>query len=624
MEERPLVSVVVPAYNRAATIGNCLRSIQAQTHQNWEAIVVDDGSIDRTPEVVAQLAREDARIRLIRLDCNRGAQAARNAGIRAAQGDWIAFLDSDDQFLPNSLELRLAVTRKEEVRVVYSEFNVIREDGSMNPYELPPMAGWVYERLLEREGPTFQGLLVSTDALRRINYLDEHILAFQEWDTAIRLAKYYPFGFERRPTYIWDCRTPNTISKDLRRSARGYEEVFHKHYVAILRWAGPRALARHYRVAADWYRRGEDQRAARRCLMLAFLWSSLDPKALSHKLRQLLIRTKPIWPIPTLRKNTPHRIGPQFRNQLAGLLHLNEITNVRTQLQTTGHTGNVFKVGLLAQAGTPHTVIIKKVENSSDYLFYKEVLEPFNLDSPKMYGTVGTEDGLFLVMEYISHKPISWADEERFTQAVNWLIKKDSIIHDNFSRVRESSYMKSLSASPHFRYRIDQCLDIFSKGVDLNVHPVISSNTLQALRDEKECLYEVATRVSEEGRATVSHYDFQMHNILFGSEDREGRIYVIDWAEPKIDSVCMDLIGLLHCAPEAIRQKLMEMYRSQVDFENFQAIYKQSEFLVDLSEVAWMVEMLINGRRESVDVSALELQARRFQNNLANVQRRPS
>ncbi len=288
MKKKPLVSVIVPAYNRAATIGNCLRSVQAQTHQNWEAMVVDDGSRDGTTEVVAQLAREDARIRLIQHDRNRGAQAARNAGIRAAHGEWIAFLDSDDQFLPNSLELRLEVARKEEVLVVYSEFNVIIEDGSMIPYKLTPMSGPIYQRLLEREGPTFQGLLVSSDALRRINYLDEHIVAFQEWDTAIRLAKYYPFAFEGRPTYVWDCRTPDTISKDLTRSGRGYEQVFHKHYAAILRYAGPPAMARHYTIAADWYRRGGAHRSVRRCHFMALFWSTLDLRPALQKLRQRL------------------------------------------------------------------------------------------------------------------------------------------------------------------------------------------------------------------------------------------------------------------------------------------------------------------------------------------------
>src|SRR5215217_3652483 len=99
MVNDPLISVVIPAYNRAATIEDCLRSVQAQTYQKWEVIVADDGSGDATVEIVKRLAREDARIRLVRHERNRGAQAARNSGIHAAKGSWIAFLDSDDQFL---------------------------------------------------------------------------------------------------------------------------------------------------------------------------------------------------------------------------------------------------------------------------------------------------------------------------------------------------------------------------------------------------------------------------------------------------------------------------------------------------------------------------------------------
>ena len=288
----PLISVVIPAYNRAATISDCLRSVQAQTYQDWEAIVVDDGSTDSTPEVVTQLAREDARIRLIRQDRNRGAQAARNVGIQAAQGKWIAFLDSDDQYLPHSLESRLEVARAEKVSVVHSSCNIIESDGVMKPYRVEVISGQVYRRLLENEGPTFPGLLVSKKALKRINYLDEKIISYQEWDTVIRLAKFYPFGYEARPTFSWDCRGSDTISKQMVRAGRGYEQVFHKHYVAILRYAGPRVLARHYRIAADWYQRGGDQQAVRRCNFMALVWSSLDSRTALRKMWQLLMNPR--------------------------------------------------------------------------------------------------------------------------------------------------------------------------------------------------------------------------------------------------------------------------------------------------------------------------------------------
>ncbi len=285
---QPLVSVVIPAYNRSNTIVSCLRSVQEQTYKNWEAIVVDDGSVDTTCEEVERLAREDNRIRMIRHESNKGAQAARNSGIYAARGEWIAFLDSDDQFLPNSIESRLHVAMEQKVAVVHSSAFIVEEDGSKRKYNVPPMTGYVYKALLEREGPVFPGLLVLKEALKRIEFLDENIVAFQEWDTAIRLARFYPFGFQPEPTFIWDCRYPDTISKDFIRNGKGYEQVFLKHFWAILRYLGPSALARHYRLAARWYQRGGDMQSERRCNLKAFIWSSVDPRTAVSRIKRLL------------------------------------------------------------------------------------------------------------------------------------------------------------------------------------------------------------------------------------------------------------------------------------------------------------------------------------------------
>jgi len=218
----PLITVVVPAYNRAAMINDCVRSVQAQTYPRWELIVVDDGSRDGTPEVVARLAQEDPRIRLIRQPRNGGAQAARNAGIRNANGEWVAFLDSDDQYLPDSLERRLSLAKAEDVSVVHSECYIIEPGGAKKVYLVPPVTGAAYSTLLSHEGPLYQGLLVRKGALEKIGYLDESITAFQEWDTSLRLAKYYRFAFEKTPTFVYDCRFDDTMSKDPRRGGRGY------------------------------------------------------------------------------------------------------------------------------------------------------------------------------------------------------------------------------------------------------------------------------------------------------------------------------------------------------------------------------------------------------------------
>src|SRR6266511_1012520 len=97
----PLVSVIMPTFNRADTIRRAIRSVQAQTFTDWELIVVDDGSTDNT---VALIEGCDPRLKLIRQE-NQGTAVARNAGLSASAGSYIAFLDSDDEWLPHHLEL---------------------------------------------------------------------------------------------------------------------------------------------------------------------------------------------------------------------------------------------------------------------------------------------------------------------------------------------------------------------------------------------------------------------------------------------------------------------------------------------------------------------------------------
>jgi glycosyltransferase involved in cell wall biosynthesis len=281
----PLVSVVIPAYNRRDCIERAVASIQRQTHENWEALVVDDGSTDGTRGLVETLARRDSRIRLIRHERNRGAQAARNSGIDTARGEWIAFLDSDDTWLPQSLEVRLRLAREEQVLVVHSGGDVLQGDGVTKSYFVPPMAGYVYGELLQREGPLFQGLLVAKQALRQIGGLDARIAAFQEWDTALSLAKHYRFGFVPESTFVYDCRRTDTMSKQFRNAGVGYEQVFHKRYLDIWWTAGPGALATHYRRAEKWYEAAGSRSQAWRCALLARVWSCVDVRTAVQSIR---------------------------------------------------------------------------------------------------------------------------------------------------------------------------------------------------------------------------------------------------------------------------------------------------------------------------------------------------
>jgi glycosyltransferase involved in cell wall biosynthesis len=133
-----LVSVVMPAWNAAATIARSIDSVLSQSHAQVELLVVDDASTDATARIVSGHAASDARVRLLRQAANGGVAAARNAGIAAARGEYVAFLDSDDWWHPRKLELQLAQMRSEGARVSYCSYQRVDEGGRVLSLVVPP------------------------------------------------------------------------------------------------------------------------------------------------------------------------------------------------------------------------------------------------------------------------------------------------------------------------------------------------------------------------------------------------------------------------------------------------------------------------------------------------------
>lgn len=124
----PLVSVIMPAYNAAEYIAEAIASVQAQTVQDWELIVVDDCSTDDTVDVIRKYAAEDERIKPIFSPENRGVAAARNTGLDHVSGRYVALLDSDDLWRPRKLEMQLSVATEREADIIYCSYSMI--DGS--------------------------------------------------------------------------------------------------------------------------------------------------------------------------------------------------------------------------------------------------------------------------------------------------------------------------------------------------------------------------------------------------------------------------------------------------------------------------------------------------------------
>lgn len=126
---KPLISVIMPAYNAGRFIEEAIRSVMEQTYTNWELLVLDDGSRDDTLAIAQRLAAEDNRIRVLPNEQNMGVAKTRNRGFDLCRGDYAALLDSDDRWYPQKLEKQLALARQTDADVIYCSYGIVDELG---------------------------------------------------------------------------------------------------------------------------------------------------------------------------------------------------------------------------------------------------------------------------------------------------------------------------------------------------------------------------------------------------------------------------------------------------------------------------------------------------------------
>jgi len=163
-------------------------------------------------------------------------------------------LDSDDEWLPQRLEASVSLAAKKNIPVIYSKRYIENCANKLRVCVLPSVEGDVYKKLLEFPGPMFQGFLIKKKCLKKIGYLDESIVSFQEWDTSIRLAKYYKFSFVKKPFFIYHRHKNERISKDRKKDAEGWRQIVEKNYKEIVKQLGKRGLRKHHQILAKKYR----------------------------------------------------------------------------------------------------------------------------------------------------------------------------------------------------------------------------------------------------------------------------------------------------------------------------------------------------------------------------------
>jgi glycosyltransferase involved in cell wall biosynthesis/GT2 family glycosyltransferase len=195
----PFFSILVPAYNQAQYLAPALDSILAQTDQDWEAVVVNDGSTDDTAEVAQRYADGDSRIRVLH-QANGGVAAALNTALDNARGEWVCWLSSDDLFAPRKLEInRRWITRSQDCKFFFSYFRLLRDATSeISDHDLwgplPPRE-WQVLTLFYRNYISGITICVERAAWNKIGRFDPALRYAQDYDMWLRLLSFYPAEF---------------------------------------------------------------------------------------------------------------------------------------------------------------------------------------------------------------------------------------------------------------------------------------------------------------------------------------------------------------------------------------------------------------------------------------------
>jgi glycosyltransferase involved in cell wall biosynthesis len=262
---KPEVTVVIPTRNRWHLLSTAaLPSALRQRAVDHEVVVVDEGSSDETPAALATM--DDARLRVIRHDTPRGVAQARNAGIAAARGAWVAFLDDDDLWAPRKLRSQLDAAAETSAGFAYAAAAWLDEERRFLHALLPPPPEQLAARLLSWNEIWAGGsnVIARTDVLRRLGGFDERLFQLADWDLWIRLALHERAAALREVVVGYVIQPESMLLTDRRDVFVEFRYLAEKHRAASARLGSSPDAAKFARwVAAGHLRAGRRRAAAR-------------------------------------------------------------------------------------------------------------------------------------------------------------------------------------------------------------------------------------------------------------------------------------------------------------------------------------------------------------------------
>ena len=211
------VSVVMPAYNAAATIQRAIDSVIGQSYGNWELIVVNDCSSDETADILKKYSDKYQQIHIITNEINSGVAYARNRGVQAAKNEWIAFLDSDDYWETEKLEQQLAMIKKHpDMKMCFTASAFIDEKGRKSEYILHVPEKVVYEELLKQNIISCSSVLITRDLMTKYPMISKKEI-HEDFVTWLKILKEIPYAVGvDRPLLIYQLSAKSKSGNKLK------------------------------------------------------------------------------------------------------------------------------------------------------------------------------------------------------------------------------------------------------------------------------------------------------------------------------------------------------------------------------------------------------------------------
>lgn len=228
----PFFTVVIPTHNRAELLKEAIQSVLEQTFKDFELIVVDDHSSDNTKDVVASFGNDHNIIYMMN-DRTKGGAGARNTGIFEAKGEWIAFLDDDDVWLPKKLELQYNKIQEldDSVGLIYTGYASYDFDNKHEIlHNIPQKEGWIQKDLLYNNYiKAFGGVVIRSDLLRMVGGLDERFPAYQDNELYVRISQLAKVAFIKDILLYVRTANKDRISIDPHKKLLAYQLFWDKY-----------------------------------------------------------------------------------------------------------------------------------------------------------------------------------------------------------------------------------------------------------------------------------------------------------------------------------------------------------------------------------------------------------